>query len=162
MNTVFNVESVIFKKTPQLLNSFLDDYKNRDKVSPTWFTRPLIPDCASKDGPTVAATTGCGSNVDPVCLAAAPQVLIMDENNHEVQDRYYKAGSSVELSCLATQVEEPGDVVSWRHGDTLITMGVSFLSSAQKQLLTRPNPMRKRCRARDKQTASLTVVKNLK
>ncbi|XP_068083540.1 opioid-binding protein/cell adhesion molecule-like [Anabrus simplex] len=55
----------------------------------------------------------------------APEVFIMDENNHEVLERYYKAGSAVELLCLATQVEEPGESVIWRHGDEVLTKGVS-------------------------------------
>ncbi|XP_069678410.1 zwei Ig domain protein zig-8-like isoform X2 [Periplaneta americana] len=56
----------------------------------------------------------------------APEVVIMDENNHEVSERYYKAGSAVELTCLATQVEEPGDFVSWRHGDVTLAKGISM------------------------------------
>jgi hypothetical protein len=48
----------------------------------------------------------------------------MDENNHEVSERYYKAGSEVELTCIATQVEEPGDYVSWRHGDVTLAKGI--------------------------------------
>ncbi|KDR23452.1 hypothetical protein L798_05816 [Zootermopsis nevadensis] len=53
----------------------------------------------------------------------------MDENNHEVSERYYKAGSAVELTCLATQVEEPGDYVTWRHGDTPLSKGISINAS---------------------------------
>lgn len=58
-----------------------------------------------------------------VCVPA-PEVVIMDENNHEVSERYYKAGSAVELTCLATQVEEPGDYVTWRHGDITLAKGI--------------------------------------
>jgi hypothetical protein len=54
----------------------------------------------------------------------APEVVIMDENNHEVSERYYKAGSAVELTCIATQIEEPGDYVNWRHGDIALTKGI--------------------------------------
>lgn len=54
----------------------------------------------------------------------APEVVIMDENNHEVSERYYKAGSAVELTCLATQIEEPGDYVSWRHGGVTLAKGI--------------------------------------
>jgi hypothetical protein len=60
---------------------------------------------------------------DPVYVTA-PEVVIMDENSHEVSERYYKAGSAVELTCLATQVEESGDYVSWRHGDVTLSKGI--------------------------------------
>jgi len=60
---------------------------------------------------------------DPVYVPA-PEVVIMDENSHEVSERYYKAGSAVELTCLATQVEETGDYVSWRHGDVTLSKGI--------------------------------------
>lgn len=59
----------------------------------------------------------------------APVVIIMDENSHEVSERYYKAGSAVELTCLATQVEEPGDYVTWRQGDLTLTKGISLNTS---------------------------------
>jgi hypothetical protein len=48
----------------------------------------------------------------------------MDENSHEVTERYYKAGSAVELTCVATQVEESGDYVSWRRGDITLAKGI--------------------------------------
>ncbi|KAJ9589255.1 hypothetical protein L9F63_017540, partial [Diploptera punctata] len=50
----------------------------------------------------------------------------MDENSHEVTERYYKAGSAVELTCLATHLEEPGDQVTWRYGDVTLTKGISL------------------------------------
>ncbi|KAJ9585125.1 hypothetical protein L9F63_003077, partial [Diploptera punctata] len=58
-----------------------------------------------------------------------PIVVIMDENSHEVSERYYKAGSAVELTCLVTQVEEPADYVTWRHGDVTLTKGISLNTS---------------------------------
>ncbi|XP_067002752.2 uncharacterized protein [Anabrus simplex] len=59
----------------------------------------------------------------------APEVFIMDDNNHEILERYYKAGSAVELLCLATQLEDPGDFVTWRHGDEVLNKGVSVNGS---------------------------------
>ncbi|KAJ9585194.1 hypothetical protein L9F63_003020, partial [Diploptera punctata] len=58
-----------------------------------------------------------------------PEVVIMDENSHEVSERYYRAGSAVELTCVATQLEEPGDHVTWRYGDVTLTKGISMNTS---------------------------------
>ncbi|KAJ3623140.1 hypothetical protein MTP99_019389 [Tenebrio molitor] len=57
----------------------------------------------------------------------APEVRIVDESGREVTERYYKAGSALELTCLATQVgggsENPP--VTWRHGDRTLSKGIS-------------------------------------
>ncbi|KAH0814234.1 hypothetical protein GEV33_008565 [Tenebrio molitor] len=56
----------------------------------------------------------------------APEVRIVDESGREVTERYYKAGSALELTCLATQVgggsENPP--VTWRHGDRTLSKGI--------------------------------------
>lgn len=48
----------------------------------------------------------------------------MDEKNHETSERYYKAGSAVELTCLATHIESPTDSVTWRLGTVTLKDGV--------------------------------------
>lgn len=48
----------------------------------------------------------------------------MDEKSHETSERYYKAGSGVELTCLARHIEPPTDTVEWRLGASTLTHGV--------------------------------------
>lgn len=49
----------------------------------------------------------------------------MDENSHEVADRYYKAGSAVELTCIASQIEDPSDYVMWHHDSVALNYNTS-------------------------------------
>lgn len=64
-------------------------------------------------------------SLDPFCLSfAAPEVVVMDEKSQETSERYYKAGSAVELTCLARHIEPPTDTVEWRLGTFVLTQGV--------------------------------------
>ncbi|GJQ67373.1 hypothetical protein Trydic_g5077, partial [Trypoxylus dichotomus] len=56
-----------------------------------------------------------------------PEVRIVDELGRAVTERYYKAGSGLELMCIAVHVgvfneEQP---VTWRHGESVLTNGIS-------------------------------------
>ncbi|XP_049831012.1 V-set and transmembrane domain-containing protein 2B-like [Schistocerca gregaria] len=55
----------------------------------------------------------------------APEVNVTDDKGHLVSERYYKAGSAVELTCVATHLQGPQEAVVWRHGDATLTTGVS-------------------------------------
>ncbi|XP_065165734.1 limbic system-associated membrane protein-like [Atheta coriaria] len=62
----------------------------------------------------------------------APEVRITDESGRQVTERYYKAGSGLELACNARQVGATAEElpVSWRHDDILLTKGISSNVSA--------------------------------
>ncbi|XP_068082132.1 zwei Ig domain protein zig-8 [Anabrus simplex] len=45
----------------------------------------------------------------------APELKIADEHGHSVHDRYYKTGSTIELTCsVMTPVKLPSRQISWR------------------------------------------------
>lgn len=48
----------------------------------------------------------------------------MDEKNHETSERYYKAGSAVELTCVATHIQSPTDTVTWKLAGKPVNEGV--------------------------------------
>lgn len=59
---------------------------------------------------------------------------IVDESSREVTERYYKAGSALELTCLANHVGGGGKTTAkdqgqdhaftWRHGDRILSKGI--------------------------------------
>jgi len=57
---------------------------------------------------------------------SAPKVMILDEEGHTVTERYYKAGSAVELSCVARQIETPSDSLMWWRGSKILTSGIRW------------------------------------
>lgn len=57
--------------------------------------------------------------------AAAPEVRIVDEKGHHISERYYKAGSHVELSCYAAQIQSPEDTLTWWQANTLLSKGIT-------------------------------------
>lgn len=64
-------------------------------------------------------------------MIVAPEVTIVDESNREVTERYYKAGSALELTCIAVQVGGPGEnhPISWKHGNRILTIGIRLVKA---------------------------------
>lgn len=61
-----------------------------------------------------------------ITLVSAPEIKIVDESGREVTERYYKAGSALELTCIAENVGAPEDEqpITWRHGDRTLSEGI--------------------------------------
>ncbi|XP_022915380.1 limbic system-associated membrane protein-like isoform X2 [Onthophagus taurus] len=61
----------------------------------------------------------------------APEIKISDESGRTATERYYKAGSALELTCLASQIGGPMEEhpISWKHGDRTLSKGISSNTS---------------------------------
>lgn len=51
---------------------------------------------------------------------AVPRVQIVDEGGLPTPDKYYKAGSTIELKCVLSNVPQPTSYVTWKHGDRML------------------------------------------
>lgn len=51
---------------------------------------------------------------------AVPRVEIVDERGLSTPDKYYKAGSTIELKCVISNVPQPTSYVTWKHGDRML------------------------------------------
>lgn len=49
-----------------------------------------------------------------------PRVDIVDERGLSTHDKYYKAGSTIELKCVISNVPQPTSYVTWKHGDQML------------------------------------------
>jgi len=45
-----------------------------------------------------------------------PKVEIVDEHGATAGDKFYKAGSTIELKCVVSNIPQPTGYVTWRHG----------------------------------------------
>lgn len=50
----------------------------------------------------------------------APKVVIVDEYNIPLQEKYYEIDSTLQLSCTVRNVVMTSSVVFWRHGDQIL------------------------------------------
>lgn len=55
-----------------------------------------------------------------VVVVAVPRVEIVDERGLSTPDKYYKAGSTIELKCVISNVPQPTSYVTWKHGDRML------------------------------------------
>ncbi|XP_071449940.1 uncharacterized protein [Hetaerina americana] len=67
----------------------------------------------------------------------APELKVVDEHGHAVNDRYYKTGSTIELTCRVTNILTPSHVV-WTKDDgplptKVTTTGISDATAGESQ-----------------------------
>nr|CAD7577878.1 unnamed protein product [Timema californicum] len=53
-----------------------------------------------------------------------PRVDIVDERGDSIPDKFYKAGSTIELRCEVSEVPHPS-YVTWRHGTRMLNYDTS-------------------------------------
>ncbi|XP_065210789.1 uncharacterized protein LOC135838895 [Planococcus citri] len=77
----------------------------------------------------------------------APELKIIDEKGNIISERYYKAGSHVELSCFAAQIQSSVDTLTWWKANTIlakgITTNVNASTSTAVSILTIPQAQRR-------------------
>ncbi|XP_021928644.1 peroxidasin-like isoform X3 [Zootermopsis nevadensis] len=54
-----------------------------------------------------------------------PKVEIVDERGDAIPDKFYKAGSTIELKCVVSQVPQPSSYVTWKHGQRMLNYDTS-------------------------------------
>lgn len=50
-----------------------------------------------------------------------PRVFLVDEERHEIQEKHYKPGSTIELHCIVTDYLPNFKEVFWKHGDQILS-----------------------------------------
>ncbi|KAG8230540.1 hypothetical protein J437_LFUL008363 [Ladona fulva] len=58
-------------------------------------------------------------------LFAVPKVEIVDERGVAIVDKFYKAGSTIELKCVISQVPQLTSYVTWKHGQRMLNYDTS-------------------------------------
>lgn len=54
-----------------------------------------------------------------------PKVVVVDDHGGSLTDKFYKAGSTIELKCVISQVPHPSSYVTWRHGERMLNYDTS-------------------------------------
>lgn len=69
----------------------------------------------------------------------APEMHIVDERGYEVVDRYLRAGSTIELTCIVRHVDTAEHHVTWRKDGELVRVKSDVLKQAFVSQITIPN-----------------------
>lgn len=54
-----------------------------------------------------------------------PRVEIVDERGLRTPDKFYKAGSTIELKCVISKIPQPTSYVTWKHGLRMLNYDTS-------------------------------------
>lgn len=67
------------------------------------------------------------SDIDnsPAGTFAVPSVEMVDDHGRVIEEKIYKAGSTIELKCVVSKVPGPTANVLWRHGARLLNYDTS-------------------------------------
>jgi hypothetical protein len=68
-------------------------------------------------------------------LCLVPRVEIVDERGVATGDKFYKAGSTIELKCVISKVPQPTSYVTWKHGLRMLNYdtsrgGIRYINTA--------------------------------
>ncbi|XP_035783883.1 zwei Ig domain protein zig-8-like [Anopheles albimanus] len=58
-------------------------------------------------------------------IVVVPRVEIIDERGQATLDKFYKAGSTIELKCIISRVPQPTSYVTWKHGMRMLNYDTS-------------------------------------
>ncbi|XP_055637671.1 uncharacterized protein LOC129776197 isoform X1 [Toxorhynchites rutilus septentrionalis] len=58
-------------------------------------------------------------------IVVVPKVEIVDERGAATVDKFYKAGSTIELKCIISKVPQPTSYVTWKHGMRMLNYDTS-------------------------------------
>ncbi|XP_055588761.1 zwei Ig domain protein zig-8 [Uranotaenia lowii] len=58
-------------------------------------------------------------------IVVVPKVEIVDERGVATVDKFYKAGSTIELKCIVSKVPQPTSYVTWKHGLRMLNYDTS-------------------------------------
>ncbi|EAT47775.1 AAEL001127-PA [Aedes aegypti] len=58
-------------------------------------------------------------------IVVVPRVEIVDERGVATVDKFYKAGSTIELKCIISKVPQPTSYVTWKHGMRMLNYDTS-------------------------------------
>ncbi|XP_054285843.1 obscurin-like [Macrosteles quadrilineatus] len=54
-----------------------------------------------------------------------PELVIADERGLPIRNKFYNAGSTIELKCIISRVPHPSSAITWRHGTRTISSDTS-------------------------------------
>ncbi|XP_046679074.1 zwei Ig domain protein zig-8-like [Homalodisca vitripennis] len=54
-----------------------------------------------------------------------PELEIADERGLPIRNKFYNAGSTIELKCIISRVSEPSNLITWTHGTRVLNFDTS-------------------------------------